>query len=490
MLISFNKNTFIPAAVTAAIGTLVLAAAAVINPVNHYLSSLVLVVSAVALYFSMVAFVAEGNWLDFRAIFTAAWLGTIGLAVLRLAKYQEPWQGETWLLLILTYAMFQIGVNLGIAFGGRLQEQLAGKLKKLHIGRVQFQMQENRLFLICVITTLIGLGCFLANVAIKGFVPAFSNIFNAYTVFYTRFHVFAVASTAVSGLCYYCIVTQKLALWKKIILGICIVYSVIVFPVLVVSRGVLIVAALSLSTTVFYLHRKKLWIFVLCVALIMGVYLFASELRNYTADQMNVFFEPAEIPLPGQTETTEPSGEESSEPSSEDTTEKPEAKPAGSTFTLSPKMAFLYSYITVSHDNLNEAVKHLENYTYGIRQLEPFNVILRNGWINQKLAEAEYHQVNPYLNTTNLIGDFYYDFGIPGVAVCMLLWAAIFGLMQGWYDRSKGIFSLLLLGNTMVPVMLCFFSTWLSLFSHWLIWGTALMLALAACITPAPKSKA
>ena len=67
-----------------------------LNPVNHYLSSLLLIVSAVALYFLIVLYPAQRNWMDIRAVFTGVWLGTIGLATLRLTEYQEPWQAKTW----------------------------------------------------------------------------------------------------------------------------------------------------------------------------------------------------------------------------------------------------------------------------------------------------------------------------------------------------------------------------------------------------------
>jgi hypothetical protein len=41
----------------------------------------------------------------------------------------------------------------------------------------------------------------------------------------------------------------------------------------------------------------------------------------------------------------------------------------------------------------------------------------------------------------------------------------------------------------MVPVALSFFSMWLSTFSHWLIWGVALLLAVAAYASLAKNKK-
>ena len=488
---------------TAVAGFLALLSGILLSSVNHFLLAALLVMSAVCIYFLQVFRVADRNWLDFRAVFSGVWLGTIGLAALRLAEYQKVWLNKTWLLLAVAYLVMQLGVTVGLALAPRFCDKVVATAKKVKVGKLYLKMNPNRLFGICVVSTLIGATCFGINIAIKGFVPAFSDIPNAYMYFYTKFHVFAVAAVAVAPLCYYCIATQPLSLAKKILLGVCIFYLVFAFPILVVSRGVFVVAALGVAVCVYYLHGRKLWVFILSIALIGAGYLFASELRNYTDEQMNIYFQPAQIQMPGVTEpaTTEPATTEpaTTEPATaEPTTElsspqtdvtEPNNQTSVTTFSLSPRMAFVYSYVTACHDNFNEAVANTKNFTWGIRQLMPFNVILRSDWIAERRSEAEYYQVNPFLNSANILADFYYDFGSWGVAICMLLWAVIFGIVQGFYDKSKNIFALLILGNTMVPVALSFFSMWLSTFSHWLIWGVALLLAVAAYATILPKQK-
>ena len=152
-------------------------------------------------------------------------------------------------------------------------------------------------------------------------------------------------------------------------------------------------------------------------------------------------------------------------------------------------MAFLYGYLTVSHDNFNEAVQNLEQYTWGTRQLEPFNVILQSDWLEERNETAEEHFVRPHLNTTNLIGDFYYDFGSAGVVICLLVWSFLFGVNQGVYRKENGVLALLMLGNTMTPVLLAFFATWLSELMLWVRWGVVLLFAVAACLQVVPKKK-
>ena len=472
-----------------------------LSPVNQFAAGFVILFSAIGLYFFIVLGVADRNWMDIRAVFSGVWMATIGLAVFRLAEYQEVWKTKTWLLMIAAFVAFQIGSSMGIQCGLKLDRVIRPRVRALRLGKIRFQMHENRLFGICVVTTLIGFACFSINVAIKGFIPCFSDDVYAYQNFYTKFHVFAVASTGVSGLCLYCIKTQRLAVWKKIVLLLCIFYLAFAFPIMIVSRGVFVVAALSLATTAFYLYRRRLIALVLSLVIILGVYLGVSNLRNYADDQLNIFFEPAKIITVVQNpeKETDPKDKETDNPENETSNpeketlnpdnkfEEPEQNVVS--FQLPPKVAFLYGYLTVSHDNLNEAVKNIQSHSMGVRQMKPFNVILRVDRINELNAQAENYHVNPYLNTTNLIGDFFYDFGIIGVAVFMLLWSFVFGINQGVYDHSNGIFALLALGNTMTPVALCFFATWMSEFNFWLFWGVQLLLMFAACITVQHKEE-
>ncbi len=447
--------------------------------INRFATSAAMVIVAVALYFCIVFSVAKKNWLDIRAVFHAVWVFTVGLAALRLTDYQEEWQAKTWYCFALAYLMFQVGSHLGISLGKTFYEKTEIITKNFKLGKIKFELKENRYFIICVITTLIGLACFSINVAIRGYIPCFSPDPAAYITFYTKFHVFAVAATGVSGLCYYSIVTQKLSKFKKVILLICILYSTFIFPILVVSRGTFIVSALSLTVTVFYLHKKKFWILVTCLALIFGIYFGVSTLRNYTDNQLALLFEPSDIHI--------------SRPSTNNSQNYDDTQWNGGlsfdanlssdiSFTLPPKVAFIYSYLTVSHDNFNETVQNSTEYTYGLRQIIPFNSVLRSDWIDKQLSDAEYYLVRPHLNTVNLIGYFYYDFHTFGVVIFMLLWSFIIGVLQKFAELDKRPFYLLTLGNAMVPVALSFFAPWFSVFSQWLLWGVVLIFAVASSI--------
>lgn len=460
---TFFRNEITKSMMIALLGVVTILCGLLINSKNRFYIGAMIILVAFVLYFVSVYSIAKRNWLDVRAVFTGVWLSTLGLAALRLNDYQEQWKRNTWILLSLAYMVYQIGATIGIMNGERLFANLKKVSSKIQSKRISYEMQENRLFPICIIITLIGVVCFGINVAIKGYIPAFSSSTTAYVDFYTKFHLFAVASTAVSGLCYYCIKTQPLSMIKRVILWACIFYLVVLFPTLVISRGVFIVAALSLSTTIFYLNKQKLYVFVLCLIAMAGVYLFTSNLRGYSDEYLDTYFEPSDI------EIETPDGE------------------GGVQFSLPPKLSFLYGYFTVSHDNFNEAVQHLEGYTWGARQFYPFNVILNIQSISDMRADGEWYQVRPHLNTVNMIGVFYYDFHELGIVICTLLWALVFGLMQSFYMKSKGPFSLFILGYAMNPVALCFFASWVDTFELWMFWGTILIMGVMASLKVRPK---
>lgn len=458
----------------------------------RYFNAILLLIVAVGGYFFIVFSIATQNWLDIRSVFHLVWIFTIMLASLQLAEYQEDWQVKTWLCMAGAYAMFQIGANLGMNFGKRQTPKVLRSFSKIKIGRVSFSMHQERLFWICLGITLIGLVCFIINVIIRGYIPAFSNDPNAYITFYTKLHVLSVAATAVSGLCYFVIKTQEISIAKKILMWLCIFYTTFLFPILVVSRGTFVVAAISLTVSIFYLNGKKLWILVMCVVVIASVYGGVSALRGYTDAQLSEIFEPKVISRQNEneeTKVTEGTMQVQVPEAAEVTTEAVETKETEKVFQLPAKWSFIYSYLTVSHDNFNEAVQNSTQYTYGVRQLAPFNAIFGCSWIEETISSGEYYLVREHLNTTNLVGDAYYDLHEWGVLLFMLLWSFAFGIIQSFRGKTEGPISLIVLGNTMTPVALCFFATWMSNFSLWLIWGTQLLIAIVASAQIEPRIK-
>ncbi len=444
----------------ALIGAVLMILVGILSYVNCYLAGLIGILGAAGLYFTWVLSSRERDYLQLGALFMAVWVVTISLGQMQLCGYQEQWLPKTWVCMILAYIFFELGTILS-------RPAFAWILKRRHAyrgsyHRIRMDFSRSKLFWFCAVGSAISLLCFVINIAIRGYVPFFSTIPNAYLHFYTRFYVISVAGTILAGPCYYCIKTCKLQTWQKVLLYVCIAYNAFVFPILVVSRGTFISAAISLSCAIYYLNKKQLKVLICCLIVMFGVYFMCSNARNYSDAQLNEFFETDQ----------EPEEEE------EKDDELHSGLPDQYRIQISGKVAFVYSYLTVAHDNMNEAVEHCTEYTYGLRQLNAFTAVLRFPALEQALADCEYYLVRDHLNTINVMGDAYYDFGIFGMILMPLLWAFAFGLMQEAFKHSGSAHSLLALGNTVSVVALSFFGTWMSYFTTWMFWGVALLLLL------------
>ena len=55
----------------------------------------------------------------------------------------------------------------------------------------------------------------------------------------------------------------------------------------------------------------------------------------------------------------------------------------------------------------------------------------------------------------------------------------VFGVIERRFLTRRGPFAMLAYGTSMVPVVLCFFESWMSVFALWLLWGTDFLLFLA-----------
>lgn len=446
------------------------------DEVNQFLAGGIIVAGAVGIYFLAVFKTSEKNYLSFSAVFNAVWLATIGLSQLRLLGYQKIWNDRTWLNLILAAVIFQISIPLGHLVADKITDKINFK-KCFQEGKVKFEIKEQRLFWICLIFTGIAVALFIWNILIKGYVPFFSTIFNAYTYFYTKRMIFVTAACATSPVAYWCIKKCNLSVFKKILMYLCIAINTFAIPILQVNRGVFIVASLMLTAAIFYLNGKKFLVMVVCLLITFGFYEIASTARNYSNEYLNNVFEPVEFnPEDNDKDPEHTDNSSEDEPSDEKDEGDSNSETPSVSFQLPAKVSFLYGYFTVSHDNFNEAVNNATRYTYGVRQLTPFNVILRSSLIDNALADAEFYLVKHDLNTANLISGVYYDLRELGVVIFVLLWGLALGIIEKIYLKYKGVFALATLGNALTPIILPFFAPWFENFTLWLFWGTIMLI--------------
>lgn len=465
---------------------------------HRFLVGILFMLSAILLYFYFV-WRDHKNYLSFSALFSAIWFFTIGLASLQLTDYQVDWINRSWWFSGTGWLFLIIGLQLGRMIFPRLSGKLNLHQWKVfqENSRVSFGLRENRLFAICMVVTAISLIGFILNIYIKGYLPFFSNSPSAYTDFYTRFNIFTYAGTTVSGLCYFCLKKLNLSRTKRVLLWCSIIYLVFLMPILIVSRGTFIVAALSLTAAVFFLNGKKSWVMVLCFIIMFAGYEVGSVARNLTDEALNDLLQPKQIEIidnngnnnstgnnddnsnNNSTDNNDNSGDNVGQEQGNITEEGTESN----VFQLPPKVLFVYTYFTVGHDNFDQAVRNSNSYAWGVHQLVPFNVIIRSNTLNEKLDNAENYLIRPYLNTGNLFSDAYYDFHLWGILFFALLWGTAFGIIESFFLKYQTPCSFMVYGNTLTPVFLSYFTPWMSIFSVWLLWGTAFLIFLVACFT-------
>lgn len=446
---------------------------------HRYLASLFYLMSAVVLYGYFV-WKDHKNYFSFPALFSGIWLLTLGLAGLQLTDYQVAWVAKSWWYSGIGYLCLICGLQLGRGFFPILSKKL-----NMHNwtvfnekSRIIFELKENRLFALCMVAATVSFLAFVVNIYIKGYLPFFSDSPAAYTDFYTRLNIFAYAGTIASGLCYYCLKKQKLSRMKRVLLWAAIIYLVFLLPLLIVSRGTFMVAALSLSAAVFFLNDRKFWVMVLCFVIMFAGYEVGSVARNLTDESLSVLLQPKQIEISNDNNGNQQ--QESDQRGNGEMNGENNGTAASPVFQLPPKVLFFYTYLTVGHDNFDQAVRFSKSYAMGIRELVPFNVILRSDSLTKKIENAENYLVRPYLNTGNLFSDAYYDFHLFGIVFLSLIWGAGFGIIEAFFLKYQTPCSFMVYGNTLTPVFLSFFTPWMSIFAVWLLWGTAFLIFLGS----------
>lgn len=307
---------------------------------NNILSTLVLLSVGVILYL-FYSFRETVNLLDFKAIFSGMWMISIGLAQLQLLQYQVRWSIITWITLAVSHVVFLIANQLSAFLLDPSIKALDKGLGKNHLSRRKIIVKNERLFWISIVSSSIGLLSFIANVMIKGYIPVFSigSSSSAYYDFYTRFQIFYVASLTSVGLSYYCIKALDLSKARRLMLWANIMLLNFILPILLVQRGTFLNSMLIFTAVVYLQGNRKLKHLLVCLVLLESIYFLDFYLRGFSNTQQAFLFQQKEITTCEEKKSTQ--------------CIDPEDIPlVGKNYVIHPSVPFLYSYLTVSHDNL------------------------------------------------------------------------------------------------------------------------------------------
>ena len=464
------------------ISTMLLLIIPLVNNISFTLGSLILFFDALIVYFYIS--LNKKNFYSLNSIFSAIWLGTISLSNLKILSYQRIWSNETWLYLALGFLIFNIFIEIG---NTKKNKRIDSILENLN-----FENFNNKyLFFVCLLFGFIAVFGFIMTAKICGYIPFFSYEYNNYSNFYTKYLLLSHFSIINIPLTYYCY-TKENNIVKKICLIFIIFVQVFLIPTLAVNRGIFLIGALLLTATVYYLGKRTFLKVAICLIFAFAGYEIGSLGRHYTNELLSSSFKQNESEIIEENNQNNEISEENqnSETIKENNSSKQndtileETIPTNEyseylekvndntyivhntnnslsdiTFKIPEKILFIYSYLTVSHDNFDLIVKYNDEYSLGIRQLLGFDFILKRIIPNYK-ESLNYYYVQFNLNTNNFLGTSISDFGIIGLIIFCAVFGFISGFIEASYLKSNRIIDLLILSILSYCVVLSFFSNY------------------------------
>lgn len=453
----------------------------VLSAEHNLISFLWLLVGCIGLflYYS----IRSRNLLDLRAILLASITGGVACCQLRLSEIQVVWETETWVCHTLALCCFCVGFAIAERKSTQKLETRISQLWNKHAAKkIKFGFCPKKVYYATIFLAVMPIVLFCIQVAIKGFIPIFVKRHDAYIKFYTRMSIFINLVILAAPMAFWCLKNLKLNLWQRIGMYAIIPLPTIIFQ-LMVQRGLFVWSICILLAMVYMESKRKFLGVILSAALLLSGVVFSSAMRGIPVDAMQTIWK-----MDGQFTIIE--GSDSQEPSkptetgdSQDATDPTETKKPenmnnnGISITIPEFFYAPYYYVINGIENFNYMVSDIENHSWGFRQFAPFTVILRFPALKEIIAGYPTFTILP--NSTSIIyGDFYYDFGIIGVAVEMLLLGMLCAIIQSIAVKKRDFFAYLEYGVMLAVIVTAFFAAWISIFGTWLFAGTAFLVFL------------
>ena len=127
-----------------------------------------------------------------------------------------------------------------------------------------------------------------------------------------------------------------------------------------------------------------------------------------------------------------------------------------------------YMYISHNYENLNYMIENIKYFTFGRRSLMPyFTLTLIKKFFPLVTFSLDY-VIKTELSTKTIIYDFYYDFGLVGVILCMGIVGFLGQIIEKIaYSVKKSNYFIVLYGLFCYYMIFSFFQTYFSLTDTW-----------------------
>ena len=414
------------------------------------------------------------NLFDLRAILYGSITGAISVCQLRLSQIQVVWDVKTWALFAIALAFFSIGFAITEVMGIKGVEKEDFKEKKTFFKRFVFRFNPQKVYYTTIFLAVMPIVLFCIQVWIKGFIPIFVQRYDAYILFYTRLSIFINLVIFSAPLAFWCLKNIKLNTKQRILM-----YSILPLPTIIfqlmVQRGLFVWSICILLIMVYLQSKRKVLGVVLMVGLLIFGIIFSSAMRAIPADAMNEIWkidEEVKIEINSEPPEKGNNSNEVIENNPDEVNGNDSIKIKIPSFVYAP-----YYYVINGMENFNEMIVNLEQHSNGLRQLTPFTVVLRFQALKETIKKYPSFRILPS-STSCLICDFYYDFGLIGVVIEMLLLGVLCAIVQKFAKNKNNLFAILEYGVLLAIILTAFFAAWITEFGSWLFAGTAFLVFL------------
>lgn len=402
---------------------------------NLAASALLILIS----FFAYVAFIKiDNNFFSIIALLSLSLFFSLGLATLKLIGLQDHiWNIKTWISFYMFYTFF-IFSNYCLNSSKKYFITLLTKYK------IIIKKKGIRIYSFIVLLTLLSLISFTYVVWMEGYIPLFSTDQFSYAKFgaETSIALFYQISVILPGLAFYEKSNKTYSMLERKILEICIFLNLIIC-VFLKSRDFLLGAAIIfIISIIFCLMKKfknkklKLKLKHKIIVLILGIlvlflFIYVTKQRNYSSDYIYSLYQTKNKNIPAN-------------------------------------IVSFYTYITMGYYNFDNMVSQISHYSFGLKQLNPFIILLHLNEIKLEVANLPNYFIQNELNLYGYLGDAYYDFGILGVVLSGIISGWIYSFFEKFYFYSQRSYALVLYAIAIHHCILFFFTSWLSNFQYFI----------------------
>lgn len=346
-----------------------------------------------------------------QAIFSGVWFCSIGLALLRLNLNQVPWGEKTWVCLFIAYIAFLFG------------NSILNTRKGHDISSVN-EIKQPVFFLLIILSFVVAAIAFISEAVILDYIPAFSSDQTAYVAFYVKgIHYFTVSIILFVPLCilYLKKFSNIISRIKIILLAICSVISFAI-PVLIVSRQIALLQTILCIFALYYDENKETRKNFLAIAVVIAVgvsnWVVISNLRNQNNEYLREVFDAPSVTQEAPVENEK---------------KEPEVSFSNNVAKWPMCIYHPYMYISFNFDNFNYSVSRIDRCAKGIYSLHP---LIHMSPLIRLYNKYPMYIYNKIYNTFPIIYPPYYDFGIIGIFIYMLLIGLISKFSDMWDKKD------------------------------------------------------